>query len=156
MAVKNDVVASVTVNDVGAAHVGNDVIARAAEEVVITKTAFDTVVAPVAINGIVVRTARNENVVALGAAQHDGLDAGVMQIVGIGPDGIGIIANHQWCDLDTVYGDAAGGVGAQVLNVVSGPRNAVGTWKEYSGMRVELVCLVDLQDETRRLEDIRR
>ena len=111
MAVRNDVVAGTAVNDVGSTHVGDDVVAVTAEQVVVAEAAFDTVVAAIAVDGVVVRRAGDEDVIALGAAEHDVVDAGVVQVVGIRPDRIGIVANDQRGDLDTVDGDAAGRVG---------------------------------------------
>ena len=115
MAVEDDVVAGAAVNDVGAAHVGDDVVAVAAEQVVVAEAAFDAVVAAVAIDRVVVRRAGDQDVVALGAAEDDGLDRRCSaDSCVIRPDRVGIVADHQRRDLDAVDGDAAGRVGAAV------------------------------------------
>ena len=137
MAVKNDVVAGVAVNDVGAAHVGDDVVAGAAEQVVVAEAALDAVVAAVAIDGVIVGGAGDEDVVALGAAENDRLGAGVVQVVGIRPDCVGVVADHERRDLDAVDRDAAGRIGT-------------------AEPRIELMALIDLEDELWRLEYIGR
>ena len=111
MAVENDVVARAGVNDVGAAHVGDDVVAVAAEQVVVAEAAFDAVVAAIAVDGVVVGAAGDKDVVALGAAENDRVDAGVVQVVRIRAERVGIVADHQRRDLRAVDGDAAGRIG---------------------------------------------
>ena len=67
------VVAAVAMDDVVAGRVGDDVVAGAAEQLVVAVAAVDVVVAAVAPDRVVVGLAREQPVVALGAAQHDGV-----------------------------------------------------------------------------------
>src|SRR5262245_55466437 len=125
MAVRNYVISRTCVNDVGASHIGNDVVTVTAEEVVVAEAALDAVVAAIAIDRVVIRRAGDEDVVELGAAEHYGIDAGIVQIVGIRPDRVGIVPDHQWGDLDAVDRDAAG-------------------WVEVTKAFIELVRVINL------------
>src|SRR5262245_26412490 len=111
MAVRNDVISRTRVNDVGASHIGNDVVAIAAKEVVVAEAALDAVVAAIAIDRVVIRGTGDEDVVELAAAEHYGIDAGIVQIVGIRPDRIGIVPDHKRRDLLTIDGYAVRRVG---------------------------------------------
>ncbi|MNQ31698.1 hypothetical protein D3C85_450760 [compost metagenome] len=95
----DDVVAVFAANDVVTADVGDDVVTGAAKEVVVAVAAVKPVVAGVAIDGVVVRVTGNEDVVAGCAAQHDRVAAGVVQVVGIRAHCVGVVADHQRCEM---------------------------------------------------------
>ncbi len=94
VAAVDDVVAVVALDVVVAADVGDDVVAGAAADHVVAVAAFEAVVAAVAPERVVA-DAGDEDVVAVGAAQHDMLVAGVLQVVRVGPGRVGVVADDQ-------------------------------------------------------------
>src|SRR5262249_2720644 len=138
----DDVVAVAVLALAVAAAVGNDVVAGAAAELVIAVAAVDAIVAAVAPHRIVIGIAGDQDVVSLGAAEHDGRGilegSGILQVVRIGPGRVGIVADDERRHLDAVDRDAAGRVGAPV-----GPETG------------ELLRLIDLERVGRRHEDER-
>ena len=128
------IVAVVAFQAVVAEGVGDDVITGAAQYGIVARTAFQGVVAGVAVDGIVALTG-DDDVVAGGAAQHHVVFAGVMQEVGVGAHGIGVVANHQRHHFDAVDHDAARRVGPAV-----------------GAQAGELLGLVHLEGEGRREE----
>ncbi|MNC03018.1 hypothetical protein D3C75_504090 [compost metagenome] len=113
VAAVDDVVAGPAVDDVVAAHVGDDVIAIATLDLVIAVAAFEAIITGVAPERVVA-VARDENVIAGGTAEHDMVFAGVLQVVGIGTDRRGVVANDKRCDLDPVDHHAASGIGTAI------------------------------------------
>ncbi|MNM45860.1 hypothetical protein D3C81_567880 [compost metagenome] len=112
------VVAVVAFQAVVAERVGDDVVTGAAQYGIVAGAAFQGVVAGVAVDGIVALTG-DDDVVAGGAAQHNVVFTGVVQVVGVWPgiggiDGIGVVADHQRHHFDAVDHDAASRVGPAV------------------------------------------
>ena len=114
VAVFDDVVAGSALDVVVASHVLDDVVAVAAEKIVVAEATVEVVVAGIAPDRIVVGRAGDEDVVASGAAKDDRLVTGIVQIVRVRSDSIGIVANDQ-------LGDFRAGV------VVSGPDDTIGS-----------------------------
>src|SRR6185295_5843343 len=102
MAFDNDVVAVTAVKRIGAAATEDDIIAGATEDDVVAGAAVQRVVARIAVDRILIGGTGDEDVVTRGATEDDGAIARVVQVVRIGPGGLGIVADHQWRDLHAV------------------------------------------------------
>src|SRR5215510_4489404 len=158
VAAVEDVVAVVALEDVVAADIGEDVVAQAAAEEVVAEAAFHAVVAAVAIERVVA-FAGDDDVIEIGAAQDDMLVAGVLQVIGIRAGRQRVVTNHQ--RLERAVADwILVGCGNVVKSLIQGcsrivTQNAVRT-RIIEHVGIELPGDVDLEEKTRRREDVAR
>ncbi|MND56423.1 hypothetical protein D3C80_475280 [compost metagenome] len=90
----DDVVAVATLDVIVAAEVGDDVVTSAAIQVVDAVATFQPVIAAIAPEGVVA-DAGDQDIGAIGTTKHHMVFTGVAQVVGVGPGGFRVVANHQ-------------------------------------------------------------
>ena len=143
-----------------AADIRHDVVAGAAEDDVVAVAALEPVVAAVAIERVVA-FAGDEDVIEIGAAQHDMLVAGVLEIIRVGARCRRVVPNHLRLELVATEQDPRLGVADVVEALIDVGRGGIVTQNavrtgivEYVG--VELPRRVDLEDEARGREHVAR
>src|SRR5262245_18652056 len=102
--VGDDVITDAAVEDVGAATAGDDVVASSAEHMIITGATVEAIVAGVAPERVI-GVAGRDDIIASRATELDVVFARVLQVIGVGANGVRVVTDDHWRNFSAIDRD---------------------------------------------------